>query len=230
VLLIEDNRLMREELATLLNGQYGIQVVATADGAGGIAVAAQRKPQVVLVNAGLGFAGSHACLSSTRTAAPLARIVVMDLLPMQGDVVAYIKAGAIGFIVKDATIEDVVATIQAVAMGEHVMPPVLAGALFSHIADQVVVRPSPGGAGSALAPSVNVMTRREREVTALVAEGLSNKEIATRLNLATHTIKTHMHSVLTKLALRSRLQLAAYAHHANRAAALTPGMESLPVS
>ena len=164
----------------------------------------------MLVAAGLGFTASHACLQCVREAAPWARIIVMDLLPIQGDVIAYVKAGANGFIVKDATIEEVVGTILAVAGGANVVPAVLAGTLFSHIADPPVVRATPGIAGAA------AMTRREREVTVLVAEGLSNKEIATRLNLATHTVKTHMHSVLTKLALRSRLQLAAFAHRSNQ--------------
>lgn len=220
VLLVEDNRLMRDELAALLDGQPGVRVVATADGARSITQAAQSKPQVVLVDAGLGPKGLHACLESARDAAPSARVIVMDLLPMQGDIIGYIRAGANGFIVKDATIEDVVETILAVANGVNVVPPALAGTLFSHIADQPIVPQVPGMTGVAL------MTRREREVTALVAEGLSNKEIATRLNLATHTIKTHMHSVLTKLALRSRLQLAAYAHQAGQVARQMPSMET----
>jgi DNA-binding NarL/FixJ family response regulator len=82
----------------------------------------------------------------------------------------------------------------------------LTSTIFSHVAQQAVRR-DPGAVREAV-----TMTRREREVVALIGEGLSNKEIAERLGIALHTVKSHMHNVLEKLALHSRLQVAAYAH------------------
>src|SRR5690348_3282126 len=132
----------------------------------------------------------------------------MDLLPAQEDVIAFIKAGANGFIVKDATIDDFVKTIRTVAEGSDVVPAALTGTLLSHIVDQAVTRST-----SAVLEAVQ-MTKREREIMSLIAEGLSNKEIAQRLNIATYTVKSHVHNILEKLALHSRLQIAAHAHKA----------------
>jgi two-component system nitrate/nitrite response regulator NarL len=87
-----------------------------------------------------------------------------------------------------------------------VVPPALTGTLLSHIVDQAVMR------GTATVLEAVQMTKREREITNLIAEGLSNKEIAQRLNIATHTVKSHVRNVMEKLALHTRLQIAAYSH------------------
>jgi len=162
----------------------------------------------VLVDAALGNHDSHRLVETVRKEAPESKVIVMDLLPAQEDVIAFIKAGANGFIVKDATIEDFVRTIRSVAEGADVVPPALTGTLLSHIVDQAVTRST-----AAVLEAVR-MTKREREITTLIAEGLSNKEIAQRLNIATYTVKSHVHNILEKLALHSRLQIAAHAHKA----------------
>lgn len=207
VLVIEDNRLVRDGLAALLDAQPDFKVVAAAEGANaGLLQVRATKPHVVLVDAALGNHDSHRLVESVRKEAPESRVIVMDLLPAQEDVIAFIKAGANGFIVKDATIDDFVRTIRSVAEGADVVPPALTGTLLSHIADQAVTRSS-----TAVLEAVQ-MTRREREITSLIADGLSNKEIAQRLNIATYTVKSHVHNILEKLALHSRLQIAAHAH------------------
>ena len=209
VLVIEDNRLVRDRLAVLLDAQPDFKVVAAAEGANeGLLHLQQGKPHVVLVDAALGNHSSHRLVESVRKTAPETRVIVMDLLPVHQDVIDFIKAGASGFIVKDATVEDFVKTIRSVAEGANVVPASLTGTLLSHIADQAVIRSMPG-----VAEAVR-MTKREREIMDLIAEGLSNKEIAQRLNLATYTIKSHVHNILEKLALHSRLQIAAHAHRA----------------
>jgi len=207
VLVIEDNRLVRDGLAALLDAQPDFKVVAAAEGAhAGLLQVQQTKPHVVLVDATLADRSSHRLVQSVREAAPESKVIVMDLLPVQQDVIEFIQAGARGFIVKDATVDDFIRTIRSVAEGANVVPPALTGTLLSHIAEQAVVRGMPG-----VAEAVR-MTKREREITELIAEGLSNKEIAQRLNLATYTIKSHVHNILEKLALHSRLQIAAHAH------------------
>ena len=126
------------------------------------------------------------------------------------------KAGANGFIMKDATVQDLVSTIRSVALGADVVPPALTGTLLSHIAQQAAaIRQVPGAADAVR------MTKREKEIMNLIAEGLSNKEIAQQLNIATYTVKSHVHNILEKLALHSRLQIAAYTHRAGPLSAAT---------
>jgi DNA-binding NarL/FixJ family response regulator len=103
-------------------------------------------------------------------------------------------------------VEDFVATIRSVARGVRVLPPALAGTIFTHVARNAARR-DPAAVRDAV-----TMTPREQEVVALIGEGLSNKEIAERMQIALHTVKSHVHNVLEKLALRTRLQVAAYAH------------------
>ena len=131
----------------------------------------------------------------------------MDLIPMQEDVVMFVQAGVSGFIMKDATIDDFLHTIRSVARGTRVLPPILTGSLFSQIVEQAAAGPG----RSKLNISVR-MTKRERQVIKLVSDGMTNKEIAQDLHLAPATVKSHIHNILEKLALRSRVQIAHYAH------------------
>jgi two-component system, NarL family, nitrate/nitrite response regulator NarL len=207
VLVIEDNRLVREGLAALLNAQPDFKVIAAAEGGNaGLLQVREVKPHVVLVDATLGSHDSHRLVESVRKEVPESKVIVMDLLPAREDIIEFIKAGANGFIVKDATIEEFVKTIRSVADGADVVPASLTGTLLSHIVDQAVHRST-----AAVLEAVQ-MTKREREITSLIAEGMSNKEIAQRLNIATYTVKSHVHNILEKLALHSRLQIAAHAH------------------
>ncbi len=209
VLVIEDSRVVRDGLAALLNGQPDFKVVAgaeTPDAA--LLQVRETKPHVVLVDAALGNHGSRGFVESVRKTAPETRVVVVDLLPVEEDVVEFVQAGATGFLPKHATIDDLVATVRSVAAGADAVPPTFTGAIFSYIAKRAVGRSAP-----AVSDAVR-MSKREREVIDLIAEGLSNKEIALRLNIATDTVKSHVHNILEKLALHNRLQIAAHAHRA----------------
>ncbi len=168
----------------------------------------EARRDVVLLDFGL---ENHDSLSLTATVhdeVPVARVIVMGLLPLQEDVAQYVRAGACGFIMKDASFEDFFATIRAVAGGAEVLPQALTNSLFTQIARHAV-----GGSKARVGDAVR-LTKRERQVIELLGEGLSNKEIATRLNIAVHTVKSHVHNVLEKLALRSRLEVAAFSHAA----------------
>jgi DNA-binding NarL/FixJ family response regulator len=207
VLVIEDNRLVREGLSALLNEQPDFRVIAAAEGGdAGLVQVRETKPHVVLVDAALGSQDSHSLVERVRKEVPESKVIVMDLLPEREDIIAFIQAGANGFIVKDATIDDFVRTIRSVAEGADVVPPALTGTLLSHIVDQAVTRST-----AAVLEAVR-MTKREREIMSLIAEGMSNKEIAQRLNIATYTVKSHVHNILEKLALHSRFQIAAHPH------------------
>ncbi len=204
VALIEDNRLVRQGLTALLESLDDITVVAGRS-SGDSWPAGMPSPHVVLIDMGLRQGNSVRIAARAMADHPGARVVVMDLLPAAEDLVDFVHAGVSGFIRKDATLEELANTIRAVARGEKALPRSMATTLFSQIAR---------GRGEAHADVR--MTPREHEVVNLIAEGLSNKEIAARLHIATHTVKSHVRNVMDKLALHTRLQIAAYVHSESR--------------
>jgi DNA-binding NarL/FixJ family response regulator len=207
LVLIDDNRLLREGLAAMIHTQPGFKVlVASADVDEALAKAREAKPNVILLDFGLEDHDSLSLTATVHAEVPGARVIVMGLLAVQEDVANYVRAGASGFIMKDASFEDFFATIRAVAGGAEVLPQALTNSLFTQI-----VRNVPTGNRTRVLEAVR-LTNRERQVIELLGEGLSNKEIATRLHIAVHTVKSHVHNVLEKLALRSRLEVAAFTH------------------
>ena len=212
VLIIDDNRLMRGGLSALLKAEHDLQVVgAVAELDAALRRLPEVTPHVVLVDAGLGSADGCRCVEQIRQSAPATRVIVMDLLPAPEEVVAYVKAGAKGFIVKDATVADFVRTVRTVGRGSDVIPPVLAGTLLSHIAEDAVVHQRPEAADAVR------MTKREQEVMQLITEGLDNKAIAERLSVAGDTVKSHVRNILEKLTLHSRLAIAAHSRKSDDA-------------
>jgi two-component system, NarL family, nitrate/nitrite response regulator NarL len=207
LVLIDDNRLLREGLTVLIHSQPGFKVLAaSADVEEALQTVRQAKPDVVLVDFGL---EDHDSLSLTATVhgeVPSARVIVMGLMSSQEDVADYVRAGASGFIMKDASFDDFFRTTRKVAAGAEVLPQALTNSLFSQITRNLPRnRPRSNLEGIRL-------TQREQEVVGLLGEGLSNKEIAVRLNIAVHTVKSHVHNVLEKLSLHSRLEVAAFSH------------------
>jgi DNA-binding NarL/FixJ family response regulator len=205
VAIIEDNRLVREGMTDMLNDLPDVKVVLAATSLES-SMLKDTNPRVVLLDVGLQDKNSLRLAETVKKEMAESRVIVMDLLPMHEEIAEFVNAGVAGFILKDATFEDFVGTIRSVAEGARVLPATMTGTLFSQIARVAVSR----GREAAL-ESVR-MTQREREVIALIAVGLSNKEIAKRLNIATDTVKSHVRNVMEKLALHSRLQIAAYAH------------------
>lgn len=205
VAIIEDNRLVREGMAQMLNDLPDVEVVLAATSLETEALK-DANPRVILLDVGLQDKSSLRLAESVRQEMANTRVIVMDLLPVHEEIAQFVNAGVAGFILKDATFEDFIATIRSVAEGARVLPPRMTGTLFSQIARAAVQR------GSAAALESVRMTQREREVIGLIAVGMSNKEIAQRLNIATHTVKSHVRNIMDKLALHTRLQIAAYAH------------------
>jgi len=206
VLLIEDNRLLRDAIAQLLASQPDIALVgAAASGEAALRESHDKTTHVVLVDLGLKDDDSVRLVRELKKATPDVRVIAMDLFPVHEDVVELVEAGVSGFILKDATPADFMNTIRAVAGGSHVLPPPLTDSLFSQIARQAA------GRGTRAVIDAVRLTQRERQVIDLIGEGLSNKEIAHRLHIATHTVKSHVHNILEKLALHTRLQIAAFA-------------------
>jgi DNA-binding NarL/FixJ family response regulator len=201
VAIVDDSRLVREALAAMLGRLPDVQVVATgvADGA----FMDETKPDVLLLDVGLADEDSLRVAAALAKRSPGTKVIVMDLIPMSDDIVQFVNAGVCGFVLKDATFDEFVATIRSVAAGGKVLPSRMTESLFSQIAKAADAQ------GEQVLEDVR-MTRREREVIELIGEGLSNKEIAQRLNIAAHTVKSHVRNVMEKLALHTRLQIAAY--------------------
>ena len=201
VAIVDDNRLVRETLARLLRrvADFVVASTAVADEAFMLGAA----PDVVLLDVGLVDDDSLRVASALHERFSAANIVMMDLIPMHEDIMQFVNAGVSGFVLKDATADEFVATIRSVAAGAKVLPPRLTETLFSQIVNS---------AEPAIehAPDDVRITPREREVIALIGEGLNNREIAERLDVASHTVKSHVRNVMEKLALHSRLQIAAY--------------------
>jgi DNA-binding NarL/FixJ family response regulator len=208
LMVIDDNRIVREGLAALLDAEPDFTVVAaTDDRISGLRDLRELAPHIVLVDAALDNGDAYAFVEAIRGTAPESKVIVMDLLPAPEDVIEFVKAGANGFVLKDATVADLMSTVRSVALGADVVPAAVTGTLLTHIAQQAAaLRRMPD-----VAEAVR-LTKREREIMNLIAEGMSNKEIGHRLEIATYTVKSHVHNILEKLALHTRLQIAAYSH------------------
>jgi DNA-binding NarL/FixJ family response regulator len=208
ILVIEDNRLLREGLSTMIGEQKDLKIFgAFGDCTKALQFIQKSQPNIVLLDLGLRNQNSLQLVKILKKQFQKIKVIVMDLVPLQEDVLIFVQAGVSGFILKDATVKDFLHTIRSVAGGAKVLPPRLTESLFSQIVDKAVTESST----SKIIGAVK-MTRRERQVIDLVADGLTNKEIAQKLHLSTYTIKSHIHNILEKLALHTRVQIAKYAH------------------
>ena len=205
ILLIEDNRILRDGITALINKQKDFIINAVSDGGHNVVAMTRKiKPHVVLLDLGLGSQSSLEIVENLKREFSGIKIIGMGLAPAQTDIMECVQAGADGFILKDAKVEDVIYTIRAVAAGKTVLPTPMAGTLFFQVAEHALLK------GKRNLRRVTRMTEREKEVIAMIADGMSNKQIADRLNIATFTVKSHVHNILEKLELHSRLQIASY--------------------
>jgi DNA-binding NarL/FixJ family response regulator len=208
ILVIEDNRLLRDGIAAILKKQNDMHVVATVGNGENILVMMDKvKPNIVLLDLGLRNQNSLQIVKLTKQDFPETKIIVMDLIALQADVFEFVQAGVSGFILKDASIADFLKTIRSVYQGAQVLPSNLTGSLFSQIVENAINGSKP----SVIVESTR-LTKREKQVMALIADGSANKEIALKLHLSTYTIKSHVHNILEKLALNTRVQIASHAH------------------
>ncbi|HRN25442.1 MAG: response regulator transcription factor [Ignavibacteriaceae bacterium] len=210
LLLIEDNRLLRDGILSILKPHKDIEIIAASgDGKNTLVKIKQLKPNVVLLDLGLRSLNSLHVVEVVKKDFPFAKIIVMDLAPVQADILQYVKAGANGFILKDASLNDLLITIRTVNEGATVLPPLLVDSLFSQIVEYAV-REGKGKLKEAVR-----MTKREKEVIAFLSEGMSNKEIGQKIHISTYTVKSHIHNIMEKLALHTRLEIANYSYTAD---------------
>jgi len=207
VLLIEDNRLLREGIAKMLSAEEDLKVTSSSGSDEAIEKVKKSPPHVVLLDMGLRDQNTLAIVGTLKENFPETHVIVMDLLPAHSEVVEFVKAGVAGFILKDATLRDFLQTIRSVAQGAKILPPPMTGSLFSQIVEYALQN----GKVDVVMSAVK-MTSREQDVITNIAAGKSNKEISSELNIAVYTVKSHVHNILEKLALHTRLELATFAH------------------
>jgi DNA-binding NarL/FixJ family response regulator len=203
VVIADDQPLMRAGFKAVLEATGAIEIVAEAgDGAEAIAAAEAHRPDVVLMDIRMpGIDG----IEATRRL-PRHRILVLTTFGLDEYIVEALRAGASGFMTKDAPAAELVAAVRAVAAGDAVLSP----AITRQLLDRVARRQPP--ASGAAAGATATLTEREREVLQLVAGGMSNAEIAAALVVAEPTVKTHVSNLLGKLGLRDRVQAVIYAY------------------
>ncbi len=208
LLIIEDNLLLREGLSTIIRNQPDIKLVSEKGSKKKpLRMIRELKPRVLLLDLGLRNQSSLELVKTVRLDLPETKVIVMDLAPTEADILMFVRAGVSGFVLKDAATSDFLKTIREVAHGKKVLPSLMTGSLFSQIVEE-------GVTGSISPSRVNEavrMTKRERQVILLIADSLSNKEIAHKLHLSPYTVKSHVHNILEKLLLRSRVDIAKYA-------------------
>jgi len=208
ILLIEDNRLLREGISAIFNKQSDMTVVTSVgNGENILALIGKFKPNIVLLDLGLRSQNSLQIVKLVKKNFKETKIIVMDLIPLQADVFEFVQAGVSGFMLKDISVVELLKTIRSVYDGTQVLPAHLTGSLFSQIVEHAIDGLKP----TTLEESVR-MTKREKQVIELIADGFTNKEIAQKLHLSTYTVKSHVHNILEKLALNTRVQIAKHAH------------------
>lgn len=208
ILLIEDNRLLRDGIASMLKKQADMRVVATVgNGENILIMLGKLTTDIILLDLGLRSQNSIHIVKLIKQNYPEIKIIVMDLIPLQADVFEFVEAGVAGFMLKDISIPEFLKTIRSVYEGFQVLPPHLTGSLFTQIVEHAIKESN----HTEIIESVR-MTKREKQVIELIADGATNKEIALALHLSTYTVKSHVHNILEKLALNTRVQIAKHVH------------------
>jgi DNA-binding NarL/FixJ family response regulator len=217
VLVVDDQDLVRSGFAMILDAQADIAVVGQAgDGAAAVAAATTLDPDVVLMDVRMpgmdGIEATAAICARTR-----ARVLVLTTFDLDEYVYEALRAGASGFLLKDARRQDLVEAVHIVASGAALLAPTVTRRLIAEVVDR---RPRVDPRAAA---RLGTLTARETETLRQVARGQSNAEIAARLYVTEHTVKTHVSNLLAKLGLRDRVQAAVLAYESGL---VVPGSRS----
>jgi len=206
VVLLDDNVVSREAVADLIRQRPDFEVlVASTNTADAVNKVREAKARAVLLDSRLNDHDSLRLIVTLREKQPDTRIIVTGVRPHHRDIACFVRAGVTGFIMKDASLDESLESIRVVVAGGHALPRRLVGSVFEELVTKPAARKSPNGFQSA------ALTPRERQVVALIGDGLGNKEIANRLHISIDTVRSHVANLLKKLRVRTRLQIAAFA-------------------
>ncbi len=216
VLLVDDQALFRRALASLVNVQLDMTVVGEGEsGADALEKARALHPDLIVMDVNMPGSDGVDGVRAIRAAGMDTKIIMLTVSEDDEDLFESIKAGANGYLLKNVRPEQLFDSLRGVMRGEAPIAPGIAGKLLEALRHGgVPVRPVTGLAGTGAEGAEAgdpVLTRREAEILELVAEGLSNKEIAGRLTITEGTVKNHVHNALEKLHLSNRVQAAAFA-------------------
>lgn len=200
VFIISENRLLRETLARIFDKEKDLGVVGAARLCReAIEELSSTRPDVLLLNPATSAMPDLNDLQRIRRRAPQLKVVAFGMEENEEAFLTAVRAGAVGYVLKDAYSSDVVGAVRSAAQGEAVCPPRLCLCLFAHFAKQ------PLGMPKLRLRTHLPLTRREQELLPMIAQGLTNKEIAAQLNLSEQTVKNHVHRILQKAGSSSRL-------------------------
>jgi DNA-binding NarL/FixJ family response regulator len=206
VLLVDDDDLMRAGLRAVLSSDEGIEVVGEVGGGrGAVAAVREHRPHVVLMDIRMPDLDGIAATREVLSASPDVKVVMLTTFEDDDYIFGALAAGASGFLLKRTRPEDLIAAIHTVAAGDAL----LSSSITRKVIDRATSRPRVEPADDAL---LERLTRREREVLALLARGMSNAEIAEALVVEETTVKTHVKRVLGKLGLRDRVQAVIFSY------------------
>jgi DNA-binding NarL/FixJ family response regulator len=216
VIVADDQAIVREGLVTLLGLMPNIDVVgAAADGEQAVAQTADHDPDVVLMDLGMPRVDGVTATARIRRDHPRTQVVVLTTYAEDDAILAALQAGAIGFLTKDAGRADIARALQTAATGQAVLDPQVYARLLARATTPPTAASAPVQAGVPDIALPDGLTAREAEVLSLIAEGLTNAQIARRLYVSEATIKTHINHIFAKAGLRDRAQAVAYAHRHN---------------
>ncbi|MFN2232796.1 MAG: response regulator [Anaerolineales bacterium] len=201
VLIVDDHAVVREGLRALISYEPGIQVVAEAeDGITAVFKARQYQPDVILLDLVMPRQNGLETIQQLQAEFPDCRILVLTSYAEDDKVFSAIKAGALGYLLKDSSPEELLKAIREVYQGQSSLHPTIARKLVREMSQQ-----------STLPPSEEPLTPREMDVLKLVAKGLSNQQISDDLVISVQTVRTHVSNILNKLHLANRTQATLYA-------------------
>ncbi len=207
VLVVDDHALFRRGLQMVLEQEPDIEVVGEAgDGAEAVAQAAETLPDIVLMDVRMPKGGGIDSCAAVHEAVPSAKIIMLTISDEEADLYDAIKAGAMGYLLKEISIEEVAGAIRAVNGGQSLISPSMASKLLTEFA--AMVKKSDDRAAL---PTTPRLTPREMEVLKLVAKGLNNRDIAKELFISENTVKNHIRNILERLQLHSRMEAVVYA-------------------
>ena len=204
VLICDDHALFRRGLVMVLESEAGIEVVAEAeDGEEAVRHAAEAAPDVVLMDVRMPKVSGIEATRSIAEVVPTAKILMLTVSDEEEDLYEAVKAGATGYLLKEISIEEVANAIRAVMTGQSLISPSMASKLLSEFNNLAKAAQQ-----KVLAPK---LTDRELQVLKLVAQGMSNREVAEQLFISENTVKNHVRNILEKLHLHSRMEAVVYA-------------------
>ena len=215
VVVVDDQSLVRAGFRTILDSEDGIEVVGeAADGAEAVAAVAELSPDVVCMDVQMpGMDGLEATRRITTDATSAAAVLVLTTFNREDYLFAALDAGASGFLLKNSSPEQLIEAVQVVARGDALLSPDVTRRVIEAVAGRTASTETPRAAApGSCNPVLWTLTDREREVLELLAEGLSNAEIAVRMWVGEATVKTHVSKVLMKLGLRDRVHAVVYAY------------------